>query len=104
MVAFQFEEATGTLLCKFTGRMDTVASGSATEQFNAEMEGLRGRAEALRIVFDLAGVDFVASSFLRLSLIAAKVVAKGNFSIVGADPQILRVYKIAGLSSLLNVS
>jgi len=104
MVAFRFDEATGTFLCTFTGRMDTVASGSATEAFNAEMERLRGRAETLRIVFDLAGVDFIASSFLRLSLIAAKGVAKGNFSIVGADQQILKVFKIAGLSSILNVS
>ena len=44
------------------------------------------------------------SSFLRLSLIAAKGVKKGNFSIINADPKVLKVFKVARLSSLLNVS
>jgi anti-anti-sigma factor len=104
MVEFHFEEATQTLLCRFDGRMDTVMSGTVAEKFNAELSGLKGRNEMLRIVFDLRGVDYVASSFLRLSLVAAKGVKKGNFSIINADPQVLKVFKIAGLSSMLNVS
>jgi anti-anti-sigma factor len=104
MVEFDFEEATQTLLCRFDGRMDTVTSGTATEKFNTEFVALKAKAESLKIVFDIKLVDYVASSFLRLSLIAAKGVAKGHFSIIHADPQVLKVYRIAGLSSLLNVS
>lgn len=104
MVEFHFEEATQTLLCRFDGRMDTVTSGNAAEKFNTEIGGLKAKTESLKIIFDIGGVDYVASSFLRLSLIAAKGVTKGHFSIIHADPQVLKVYKIAGLSSLLNVS
>jgi anti-anti-sigma factor len=104
MVEFHFEEATHTLLCRFDGRMDTAMSATAAEKFNTEFSGLKAKAEFLKIIFDIKGVDYVASSFLRLSLIAAKGVARGHFSIINADPQVLKVYKIAGLSSLLNVS
>jgi anti-anti-sigma factor len=104
MIELHFDEATRTLLCRFDGRMDTVMSGAATEKFNTEFGGLKAKTESLKIIFDIQGVDYVASSFLRLSLIAAKGVAKGDFSIINADPQVLKVYKIAGLSSLLNVS
>jgi anti-anti-sigma factor len=104
MVEFHFEEATQTLLCRFDGRMDTVMSGTVSEKFNTELDGLKTKKESLKIVFDIRGVDYVASSFLRLSLIAAKGVTKGHFSIINTDPQVLKVFKIAGLSSLLNVS
>jgi anti-anti-sigma factor len=104
MVDFHFEESTQTLSCRFVGRMDTVASGAAAEKFQAEWGALRGQAETAKIVFDLQGVDYVASSFLRLCLVAAKGVRKGNFSIVHTGPQVMRVFTIARLSSLLNVS
>jgi anti-anti-sigma factor len=104
MIEFHFEEPTQTLVCRLDGRMDTVMSGMVTEKFNAALNGLINRTEALRIVFDITGVDYVASSFLRLSLIAAKGVQKNNFSIINANPQVLKVFKIAGLSSMLNVS
>jgi anti-anti-sigma factor len=104
MVEFYFEEATQTLLCRFDGRMDTVICGIVAEKFNAELSGLKGKTDTLRIVFDLARVDYVASSFLRLSLVALRGVAKGNFAIINATPQVLKIFKIAGLSSLLNMS
>jgi hypothetical protein len=31
-------------------------------------------------------------------------VEKGKFSVINTDPQIMKVYKIAGLDSVLNVS
>lgn len=104
MVEFHFEESTQTLLCRFEGRMDTVISGNVTEAFNAQLSGLKGKTETLKIVFDIKGVDYVASSFLRLSLLAAKGAKKGNFSILNAAPQVLKVFQVARLSSLLNVS
>jgi anti-anti-sigma factor len=104
MVEFHFEETTRTLLCRFDGRMDTITSSVATDKFTAELLGLQGKTEVSKIVFDIGWVDYVASSFLRLSIMAVKSVTKGNFSIINANPQVLKVYKISGLSSLLNVS
>ena len=79
MVEFHFEEATQTLFCRFDGRMDTVICGIVAEKFNAELSGLKGKTDRLRIVFDLARVDYVASSFLRLSLVALKGVTERKF-------------------------
>ena len=104
MVAFNFEEASQTLFCLFNGRMDTVNSKIAMERFNAKLSKIQSNAEKLRIVIDLGTVDYVASEFLRFSLSAAKCVQKGNFSIVNTDPQVLKVFIIAGLASILKVS
>ncbi len=104
MVAFNFEEASQTLFCLFDGRMDTVNSKIAMEGFNAKLSEFQGNAENLRIVFDIGTVDYVASQFFRFSLLAAKGVQKGNFSIVNTDPQALKVFMIAGLVSVLKVS
>lgn len=104
MVAFHFDQTKQALLCTFDGSMDTITSGKVTEKFTAELSRLKDKTESLKIVFDLGGVDYVASSFLRLSLIASKAVAKGNFSIVNTEQRVLKVFKIAGLSSMLNVS
>lgn len=104
MVKFHFDQAEHKLLCRFNGRMDTVKSTAVMEKFTAERSGFQDKVEWLKIVFDLEGVDYVASSFLRLSIVAAKGVPKGNFSIINTAPQVLKVYKIAGLSEMLNVS
>jgi len=104
MVAFNFEEASQTLFCLFDGRMDTVNSKIDMERFNAKLSELQSNAEKLRIVIDLGMVDYVASQFLKFSLCAAKCVQKGNFSIVNTDPQVLKVFIIAGLASILKVS
>jgi anti-anti-sigma factor len=104
MVAFNFEKASQTLFCLFDGRMDTVNSKIAMERFNAKLSEFEGNAEKLRIVIDLGTVYYVASEFLRFSLSAAKCVQKGNFSIVNTDPQVLKVFIIAGLASILKVS
>jgi anti-anti-sigma factor len=104
MVAFNFEEASQTLFCLFDGRMDTVNSKIAMEQFNWKLSEFQSDDEKLRIVIDLGMVDYVASEFLRFSLCAAKCVRNGNFSIVNTDPQVLKVFIIAGLASILKVS
>lgn len=104
MVEFNFDEAIQTLFCRFNGRMDTVNADLATEQVNAKLSELQGTAAASRIVFDLVAVDYVASSFLRLCILAAKGVPKGNFSIVNAGPQVLKVFTITGLASVLRVT
>ena len=104
MVDFNFEEASQTLFCRFDGRMDTVNADLAMEQFGVKLSEVQGVAQALRIVFDLGAVDYVASSFLRICILAAKGVPKGNFSIINTDPQVLKVFTITGLASILQVS
>lgn len=58
----------------------------------------------LKVVFDLQGVDYIASLFIRNCLLVAKAVEKENFSIVNTDHQVKKVFIIAGLDKILNVS
>jgi len=104
MVEFSFDQTTQTCLCRFDGRMDTVNADLASEKVNAKVMELKSIAPGSRIVFDLGAVDYVASSFLRLCIFTAKSIPKGNFSIVNADPQVLKVFTITGLASVLRVT
>ena len=49
-------------------------------------------------------MTYVAPGFLRLCVSAAGKVEKGRLSVINTDPQIMKVYKIAGLDAVLNVS
>ncbi len=80
--------------------MDTPASAEADKDFCKSLS----EAGAENIVFDMDGVTYVASGFLRLCVSAARKVEKGKFSVINTDPQIMKVYKIAGLDAALNVS
>lgn len=101
MIECRVDKASGTMFCHFpVKKMDTNASAEADKIFlKSFSEG-----SVNKIVFDLDGVTYVASGFLRLCMSAAGKVEKGNFSVIHTDPQIMKVYKIAGLDSLLNVS
>jgi anti-anti-sigma factor len=53
------------------------------------------------VVFDLAGVDFVASAFLRLCLMVQQKAAGHQLTLVNVSPPIKKVFKIAGLDKLV---
>jgi anti-anti-sigma factor len=105
--SFIFDAAAKSIKCTFKGKMDTLRSNGAMEAFKKEFESLLGSgvsAEELNIYFDLSEVDYISSSFLRLCISSARDVKKGNFSIINTGPEIMKVFKIAGLEGLLNVS
>jgi anti-anti-sigma factor len=105
MLECRFEETEKVLFCAFKCRMDTINSGEVTRIFDAKLREIKERSpEGLKIVFDLKDVDYIASAFIRLCLIAAKAVDRGNFSIVNTDPQVKKVFKLAGLEAMLNIS
>ena len=101
MIESRVDKESRTMFCRFPAKkMDTIASTDADKAFLKSFS----EAAADNIVFDLEGVTYVASGFLRLCLSAASKVEKGKFSVINTDPQIMKVYKIAGLDSVLNVS
>lgn len=61
-------------------------------------------APALPVVFDLEGVDFVASAFLRLCIFGLKQAGGHGFQVVNVGPCIKRVFKIAGLNAMLGIA
>jgi anti-anti-sigma factor len=106
-LSFMVDPAAKIIKCAFKGKMDTLRSNGVMEAFKKEFESLLRSgvsAEELNICFDLSGVDYISSSFLRLCLSSAGEIKKGKFSIINTDPEIMKVFKIAGLDGMLNVS
>ena len=105
MITASYDHDRDVLVCAFNGKQDSGASQTASEQFQAAWSSAQaerpGRAGAPSIAFDLAGVDFISSAFLRLCLQAAKTSGGGAFRIVGVSPAVKKLFVVAGLEHLL---
>ena len=103
MVRFENKNEEETITLFFTGRMDTINSTSLMETIPANLPKADMLA-AWNIVFDLAEVDYISSSFIRICVNVAKMAAPGKFSIVNCQPFIKKTFKVSGLDEALKVS
>lgn len=108
MIIFDYIDSGKTLNCRFTGRLDTNASASLNEEMTSKLITMQGSVDPSgllddKIIFDMNGVNYIASSFIRICVNTAKQVHKGNFSIINCDPFLKKTFKIAGLDDILNV-
>lgn len=115
MIKFDFQSKAGTLYCYFPARMDTPASIEIMDLFNEKLteimdntpmeepESVTAGPGNMKIVFDLNGVDYICSAFLRLCIVAGKSVEKGCFTVVNTEPNVLKVFKTAGLDTLFSI-
>jgi anti-anti-sigma factor len=110
MVKFEQNAGTQTLLCTFTDRLDTVHCAELAPQVDAQVNSLlagaqpeMNAAKAPKVVFDLAGVDFVASSFFRICIALAKRLRKGNLSIRNTNPLVKKTFTMAGLDDAMQI-
>ncbi len=55
------------------------------------------------VVFDLGGVSYIASAFLRICFLVSKLAGKGNLTLVNASPDVKRILKIAGLDKHIKI-
>ena len=78
------------------GRLDTVECGRITATVVEQAQ-----AAGQPLVFDLTGVDFVASAFLRLCIMVQQKAASQPLTLVNVAPPIKKVFKIAGLDQLV---
>lgn len=81
--------------------VDTLACNEIEEQLTEIMEECESG--GLSFAFDLAEVDFIASSFLRLCLQASHKLGVEKVSIVNVSPPIKKVFKIAGFADHLTI-
>jgi len=88
------------LIVKFTGRMDTQASQLDESELYKIIEENNDKSCA----FDLADVDYIASAFLRICLTAAEKLGHSNFSIINVQPQIKKIFKVAGIDKIFGIS
>lgn len=89
------------VICVFKGSMDTVAC----RELETELVHMLNhcKADSLPLVLDLAEVDYIASSFLRICIMSAQQLGKENVNIVNVTHQVKKVFKMSGLSDDLSV-
>lgn len=114
MTKCNFDPETNILTCVFSGRMDGPASEDGNRMIREELKEVGKREAAdtdqapalagLKIVFDLKGVDYVSSVFFRICIAMSREVKKGNFSVSNTSPFVKKIFKMAGLEEILNVS
>lgn len=95
-----FREQDNEIVCSFSGQLNTMA----VMQDESAVENEVLLAHDRRVTFDLDGVAFVASSFLRLCLKTAKAVGVVRFSVRNLSPEIKKVFVIAGLDKQLAIA
>lgn len=95
----EFTQDKDKLTCTFLGKLDT----GSIPQIEKDLAQKTGGAPGV-VVFDLKGVDYVSSSFLRICLKMAKERGEGGFSIVNVSPTVQKVFKIAGFDKIMAIA
>jgi anti-anti-sigma factor len=88
----------GNLICSFTGSLNSDVCTKLTGGLSAKISETRGK-----VVFDLKGVDYIASSFLRTCQKFYKEVGSENFSIINVSPNVKKVFKMTGFEQFMNI-
>jgi anti-anti-sigma factor len=109
MINFEHYSEKKLLVCRFSGRLDTLTCIGLSEEIQNKLQELKQEQNEKdqleeKIDFDMKDVNFISSSFIRICLITSKHSQKGNFAIINCDPFLKKVFKIAGLDDLLRVS
>lgn len=94
-----YEIKENKIIFSFEPRMNSNASLDVEVEIKEKLENHLN----LSVVFDLDNVEYIASAFIRICISSAKAVGEGRFEIINTKPFIMKIFKIAGLDSILNV-
>ena len=87
------------LISTFSGKIDSAACTG----FESEL--MKKITEAGKpVVFDLAEVDYIAPSFLRICIHVPKLIGNENFSIINVSPHVKKVFKLVGFDKHLGIN
>ena len=86
------------LICSFHERLDTLACSEIEEKL-IEMINESQK----KVIFDLQGIEYIASAFLRICIKTGKIKGTENFSIVNVTPTVKKVFKIADLDKIFKI-
>ena len=84
--------------CTFVveGRIDTLTSGEL-EQAVAENAN-----KCDKLIFDMAGVDYVSSAGIRVIIQAHQNIGKENFILKNVPANVMELFKMTGFEKVLN--
>jgi anti-anti-sigma factor len=87
------------LLCSFNARLDVIGCQDIEEKI---AEGMKENPES--VTFDMTGVEYISSAFLRICIMTAKKSPSGKFEIAGAAPAVKKVFKMAKLDDIISIT
>lgn len=95
---FSVQDLENERVIAFQGQLHAAVCGAMNEDLMkaCEHEG--------PLTFDLAGVSFVASSFLRTVLTVYRAKSQEGFKIINVQPEVKKVFKMAGLWDALGMA
>ena len=100
----KFLEVDNTLHCQFLGRLDGHVCTEIEQTLLQKVSDFKNNHDNVQLTFDLANVQFISSAFLRICLIYCRSFGKNCFSIVNVSADIHDVFRISGLSKIMNVT
>lgn len=92
-----YREENGTLICVFSGKLDTVVSETISDDV---FDHIQQAKEA--VTFDFKDVSYVSSAFLRVAIRGARAVPGMKIRIINSLPDIREVFKFAGLFKIFS--
>jgi len=92
-------EHDNTLVIRLIGRMDSTHCAVIHDPLVARIT-----AAGKSVVLDMEEVSFVASAFLHLCILAAKIVGADHIRMVKVSPMLQKVFRIAGLDSHITIT
>ena len=94
MVEFKIEE--NKLVCTFSGSLHTANCQELEKKLSPEVDKFKGP-----VIFDMADVKYIASTFLRICTRTFKKIGMDNFSVINVSPSVKEIFTIAGMTMLL---
>jgi len=82
----------------FVPKLDTV---TCTNKENEMLHLLTG--DNNNVIFDMTGVEYISSYFLRICTVIAKHIGNSKLKIINATPNVKKVFKIAGFDKILEI-
>jgi len=93
-----YDDGVDALICRFSGRIDTNAALSIEDALLDKVQ----RA-GKPVVFDFDGLEYVASSFLRLCVKVVRMMGSERLKVVGSSEEIRRIFEMTGFSKLMDM-
>jgi len=99
----KFKETDDTLHCSFADRLDGFVCSAVEPELLCRTSEFKNERKKVRLVFDLEGVVFVSSAFLRLCLIHLKAFGKDCFFVTNVSEEMHKVFHISGFADIMHV-
>jgi len=87
-------------MIKLAGKLDITGTGEIETRFAGYCSG-----NGVRVIVDLAGVDFMASIGIRLLMLNAKSIARrgGGMVIIHPIPDVKRILEVTGIPEIIPI-